>query len=117
MRLPKLDALSKPRHSRDPAEQFVFGNRRVFLGQRVAAGNNVRLPIEIIERAKDAMSAKTPVARGEDDLARPRIRGGLPQDQKNITGKDRRKHARTLSHKAKFANRVQNFGGEGKFYG
>jgi len=111
----KLDPLPPPQHSRDPADQFMAGNRRVFLGERVAAGNNKRLPVHV-DRTNDAMGAKTPVAREENDVTWMRTRGWLPQNQKSVTWEDRREHARALRDKPKFAEGIQDLGRKGQFY-
>jgi hypothetical protein len=88
----KLDPLPATRHSRDSAEQVAFGNRRVFLGQRVATGNNKGLRVHLYH-TDDAVGAKTPVAQEENDLSRPHANGGFPQNQKSVTRKDGREHA------------------------
>jgi hypothetical protein len=115
VRFLKLNPLPAPQHGRDPAEQFVPGNRRVFLGQRVAAGGNEELAANL-DRTDNAMGAKTAVAREENDVPRPYARGGLPQNQKNVTRKDRRKHARASGNETEFAKGMQDLCGKGQFH-
>jgi hypothetical protein len=93
----------------------MLGNRRVFLRQRVAASNNKGLPAHL-DRADDAMGAKTPVAREENDLARAQARGPFPQNQKKVARKNRREHARAACDEPQFAKCTQDLGRKRQFY-